>query len=262
METPAPVAKQRFWPRQFSKTITSRQKFFDLAVGAVIPILLLIFDPVVFRHTGLCVGPVLGGYATFGYLAIGLGSLTLAVWLLAAESRRTLAAPVAGVLLAGALFAGGVGVALVPVSIFGLLTVGIGILGFFPFLTAFVYLRNGVRALWMAAAIPVKTSRLVISLIVGAALVLGIPALAQVQVSNVIAQSVNTISENPVSPSPAAIDALKQLNTLCFRLCTGTIHTGFRYAAVGYKQRSQLAVIYEQITGESFDSSNCFNTSD
>src|ERR1051326_927378 len=59
MESPVPVVRERFWSRQFSTTITSRQKIFDLVVGVVIPILLVIFDPVVFRSTGACVGPVL-----------------------------------------------------------------------------------------------------------------------------------------------------------------------------------------------------------
>src|SRR5689334_18737368 len=92
LETPTPPVKERFWKRQYSTTITRPQIIFDLIFGAVIPIILLIVDPAIFRSTAACFGPLLADYALFVYLAVGLGVLTLVIWLLA-PGLRSRAAP-------------------------------------------------------------------------------------------------------------------------------------------------------------------------
>src|SRR5262249_32640562 len=51
----------------------------------------------------------------------------------------------AGLLAGGAVFAALLGLVLLPFSLIGL-SIGIGALGFSPFVTAFVFLRNAVRA--------------------------------------------------------------------------------------------------------------------
>jgi hypothetical protein len=57
-----------------------------------------------------------------------------------------------GSLYGGAIFAGLLGLVLLPLSLIGL-AFGIGVLGFSPFATAFVFLRNGVRAARLDRAI-------------------------------------------------------------------------------------------------------------
>src|SRR5262249_28788256 len=163
---------------------------------------LLFFDPVVFRNTQICAGPYLSEYAIFAYLAIGLGAFSLVVWLLAATLREKMAPLMAGVMLTGALFALGLGIILLPISVLGLLAV-IGVVGFIPLLTAFVYWRNGIRALRKASAAQAQMSRVLVGLIAGSVLVLAIPTLAQAAVSNVIQQAMPGILDYPASPDPA-----------------------------------------------------------
>lgn len=103
------------------------------AIGVVLPLAMLLLDPTVFRG-GEGMRPFLGGARPFGYAAIAAGMALTAVDLL---SRRGKAA-VAGALAAAALFSAGLGLLLLPLSAIGLLAMGIGLLGFSPFLCAAV----------------------------------------------------------------------------------------------------------------------------
>ncbi len=253
MENPTPPKRERFWKRQFSDTITGWQKIFDITLGVVIPILLLIFDPVVFRSGGACLGPILGGYAIFAYLAIGIGILALISWLFVDVLKYSSAAFIAGILRTGGFFAAGVGIVIAPFSILGLVA-GIGALGFSPFLTSFVYFRNGTRALRAAASLSNSGTRFIASLIAGAVFVIGIPALAQVEISSIIQRSVSEIVANP----NASYTELKTVNQLCLGLCTSTVASAFDSAANAHSdQRTNLTAAYRQITGEELVSPSC-----
>jgi hypothetical protein len=195
-----PAKREGFWKRQFSNVGSTRQTIFDVAAGAVIPILLLIFDPAVF-HQLPCYGTSpLVNYAGFAYVAIGLGVLALLTWLFVGHKRQVGAAFFAGVLLTGGLFATVTGIALVPTSILGLFAC-IGVLGFFPFVTALVYFRNGVRAYRAAALESANRTRLIAAMLVGCVLVLGIPALAHPQVSTIIQGSQRNVPASSCNTS-------------------------------------------------------------
>lgn len=137
-----------FWRRQFAPVATSRQFVFDVVTGICLPLVCLYFDPIVFRS--LRGEALLGRYTTVALVAILLGLISLTVWL----SLRWPPALLAGLLAGGAIFAGLLGLVLLPFSLIGLPAL-IGILGFAPFLTGFVFLRNAVRA-WLLAG---STSR-------------------------------------------------------------------------------------------------------
>lgn len=142
------VATRRpsFWRRQVTGQSTWPQVVFDVAFGIVFPLVCLIADPIVFREEGALSGRgVLADYALFAYLFIGLQALALAAWLLLGRRLAAGGAWFAGPLAAGAIFAGVVGLAILPLSLIGLLFI-IGILGFTPWLTSFVYVRNALRA--------------------------------------------------------------------------------------------------------------------
>ncbi len=142
------VATRRpsFWRRQVTGHATWPQVVFDVAFGIVFPLICLIADPIVFRSDGnLGDRGVLADYALFAYLFIGLQAVALAAWLLLGRRLGAGGAWFAGPLAAGAIFAGVVGLAILPLSLIGLLFI-IGILGFTPWLTSFVYLRNALRA--------------------------------------------------------------------------------------------------------------------
>ncbi len=137
--------KPRFWRRQFGPVPTRGQELFDGIFGVIFPVLCFVADPVVFKGTILGF-PWLGDYQVLAYLVGAIEMGVFIVWRTFRKQLTTFSAPFAGVLFAGALFSTAIGIAILPLSLFGLLLV-IGILGFTPFLTAFVYFRSGVRAM-------------------------------------------------------------------------------------------------------------------
>ncbi|HJQ34023.1 MAG TPA: hypothetical protein VJ866_17715 [Pyrinomonadaceae bacterium] len=139
--------KRGFWARQFAGEPTEVQTRFDVVFGIVVPILCFIFDPVVFQDKfGGGVGGFYRGVSFYAYTLSAAEILALGCWLYFGARASRWAAPAAGVFLAGALFSFVLGVAILPLSIFGLIFL-VGALGFVPFVTALVYLRVGVRAL-------------------------------------------------------------------------------------------------------------------
>lgn len=135
-----------FWDRQHSAERTRSQVFFDVTFGIVMPLLCLVFDPVVFRSRFLF-SPAPHPFAGAAYVFIGFQMAVLAAWLLLQPRLRRAAAFFAGPLLAGATFSLLLAVLISPLSVIGVLFFGLGLLGFTPFLTAFVFWRNAVRAL-------------------------------------------------------------------------------------------------------------------
>jgi len=136
-------AVESFWKRQFAPEVTEAQIAFDVAAGILLPLACLLLDPIVFRSPK----GVLAPYALAAYLAIGLSLIHLAIWLIA----RRPAPYLAGALAAGAFLSFLIGMVLLPYRVFGLMIV-VGVLGFAPFLTSFVYLRNCIRAFALARA--------------------------------------------------------------------------------------------------------------
>ena len=175
-----------FWSRQFRGEPTVDQSLFDVIFGLFAPIGCLIFDPVVFR--GTIIGtPLLADWLTGGWCAIGLGVVTLAVWLYVGKPAPMLA----GLLFAGALFALGLGVAMLPLSVIGLVML-IGIFGFTPFVTAFVFWRNFLRAL-RSDAMKSRGARSVVLFVAGLAIGLLLPPAANGFVTSRVARGTELI---------------------------------------------------------------------
>src|SRR5918911_1676949 len=118
-----------FWRRQFLPTATQAQVIFDVVVGIMLPILCLVFDPIVFRGGFGHEGGILKQYQLFAYTVIALEVLTLALWLALGARAGTWLSAIAGILLAGALFSFIIAVVILPFSIFGLIFAFIGALG-------------------------------------------------------------------------------------------------------------------------------------
>jgi hypothetical protein len=121
-----------------------------LAFGVVLPVACLVFDPVVFRSSEALPGPfgspLLGTFRVVGYSATAIGVASLLTWL----AVRRPAGLSAGLLAGGAVFALGLGVVLLPVSLLGLFVL-VGVFGFVPFGTAWVLAREA-RAAWRVAS--------------------------------------------------------------------------------------------------------------
>ncbi len=145
-----PGERPGFWPRQFAPLFTAQQVVFDVFGGVFLPLACLFFDPIVFQS-----GPFLGGamlvqvkIAAYTFIAIQIA--TLLIWLFAGRHSGRFAGLHAGILFAGAVGSALLGIVLLPLSLIGLMAI-IGVLGFSPFLVAWIYLRNGRRALQVAS---------------------------------------------------------------------------------------------------------------
>ena len=172
-----------FWRRQFAAAPTRAQRWFDVTFGIVMPVLCFALDPVVFRD-----GFIRGLYSEhqfYAYMISAAEIVALCAWLLAAGRAGRRPAALAGMLMAGAVFAFVVGVAILPYSLIGLFFYLIGLLGFVPFLTAFVYLRNGWRAAGAAGLGGVGVpARAALALACGFVFALGAPAFVRASVES------------------------------------------------------------------------------
>jgi hypothetical protein len=112
----------------------------DLLGGIFLPALCLYYDPLVFtsrRENHFL--------QVFGYTAIGLQMTALLVWLFGQWRLVRLSGLFSGIFFAGALMALVCGLVLLPISIFGLLVL-IGLAGFTPFITFYVFIRHFLQA--------------------------------------------------------------------------------------------------------------------
>ncbi len=225
-----PFGRREFWSRQFRPEKTVRQVVFDVLFGIVAPVLCLIFDPVVFRD-----GNTLNRVAVFGYFAITIGIIALG-WHLAA--RRT-PAFVSGALFAGATLALVIGILIFPLALSSALLL-IGIPGFTPLMTAFVFIRNARRS-W---SVSVQRQRPHYALaLLGFSLSFVVPYMAQAGVSNTVTHAIAVLKYGPESDVHRAAKTLKLL------------HMGTREIEEEYFQtrdiarRKRLADAYLIITG-------------
>jgi hypothetical protein len=243
-------AKEKFWRRQFSITATRPQVTFDVIVGIILPLVCLIFDPIVFRDGFRGGGGFLRNFQLFAYIVIGLEVLTLAVWLVWGARAGAWSSAIGGILLAGALFSLVIGIILLPLSLMGLLFAFIGALGFTPFVTAIIYLRNGRRALRVANP-SARGYQFIGALLLGTVFVLGGPALAQWKVSQLVAESVQELMRGDHQRMEQAGQRLKYLNRIINVDLDELVLAYGRSDDPAYKER--LARAYEGITGESIE---------
>lgn len=181
-----------FGRRQVAGEPTGPQVVFDVLFGILLPIACLAMDPIVFRGDGVG-GPVLGAYKVQAYVFIGLQVVALALWLLVGPRMAKGAAWFAGPLAAGAVGAALVGVAILPFTLIGLLMI-VGALGFSPFLTAFVFLRNALRARARGKAYAPSTSG---ALFLAGLLAAVLPAVAA---AAWVERSFDALRRNPAGP--------------------------------------------------------------
>lgn len=239
-----------FWRRQFTPIPTRAQDAFDAIFAVVMPIIVLLADPIVFKgENGIWNEALLGDYQLLAYLVctlqIGL-FLTWRTW------RRSLVrfAPVfAGVFFTGAAFSAVIGVVLLPFSLIGLIVL-IGALGFTPLLTAFVYLRNGVRAARIQSA-GATVARRVMLAVMAAVLVSVLPVLTTRQIEKAISASVDELISADVSHSERAV---RHLGWFRFVPEKYSKRIAIAYAdSLDPIRRQRLNEAYRNITGEDLE---------
>ncbi|HEY0099979.1 MAG TPA: hypothetical protein VGB76_13605 [Pyrinomonadaceae bacterium] len=193
---------REFIRTQFRGEPTLAQVIFDITIGMVLPVLCLVFDPLVFRG-GILGRPLAGSlqFVAYGFVAIEI--VALAVWLGVGSRAGEWRGVLGGIMLAGALVSLVIGICLLPFSLLGLMLI-IGALGFTPFITAFIYLRNARRAL-NAASAQLTRATLCITLLFGATLAVGTPAFAHWRVTKLVERSLaEVLGGNDVQADAAA----------------------------------------------------------
>lgn len=181
---------------------------FDLLVGIVLPLLCLGLDPLVFRD-GFS-RAMFGGIRLAAYGFFGIEMVSLVLWLTFGERLGRFAELFAGVLFAGAVSAGLLGLVLLPFALIGLLAL-IGVLGLSPLPVAWVYLRNARAAARVGGDFRNRTLGLAV---VGGLLACGLPILSQVAIARHVSQLLSMAIDGDESASSRAIERLVNSNPI------------------------------------------------
>ena len=243
----------RFWRRQFADAPTRAQLRFDVIFGLVLPVLCFVFDPVVFQgHSGLLGNDgIYHGVRLFAYSASALEMTTLACWLFVIRKYPAWSRPAGGVMAAGALFSFALGLAILPFSVLGLMFAGIGALGFIPFVTALVYLRNARRALRLNRAGAPVTGGAAAAFVFGLAFALGMPAVAQRGATRIVRNAAaEVVMGGKLSPHRRRV--VRALTFLSGETFEGLAKDHYFEPDGGRKSR--LAEAYLEVTGKDIDS--------
>lgn len=249
---------ETFWKKQFSSEVTSRQTVFDVLFGILVPVILLIFDPGVFKLT------IFSSIKIFSYAAICLGITVFITWLLLREKAQKVVIFIGIVLYFGGIFASLFGVILSFIGVLGigysvssmfqspnrenLIILMLGVLGFVPWFTAFVYYRNGKRALDIV--IPIKPQISLTSLILAWIFILGIPAFTQISTTRFVSRSVELVLHGNQVEAQKGINNLKKA-FWCPTECYLDIIEAYSIASVegNDERRLFLSKAYKEITG-------------
>lgn len=241
------LGKEAFWNRQFASTPTRPQLVFDVVLGLLAPVLCFYFDPLVFQ--GSFIGPLYSGYQLFAYSVTAIAVSVLLVWLLFGRRLKSIGALLGGFLYAGAVFSLVIGLAILPFSLMGLMLV-IGVFGFTPFFTAFVYWRNGRRA--SRADVDYAANRSWLTPIaIGFILALGLPAFASMQVSRTLSTSIDVILYGEPSQAEVAVNQLKWLPFIPQAKLDQIVEAYMKESDENRKQR--LKKYYLSVTGADID---------
>ena len=230
-----------FWKRQFQLPGTPAQLWFDVSFGMLVPLVCLHLDPTVFRSGGAGDTGLLVPFRILGYAEIAFSMVALAYFLF----RRRASALLSGILLGSATFSVFLGVAILPLTMIGLVVL-IGILGFAPFVTGFVYTRNAWRCRQPSSA---QNSRLRSRLAAGLGLILilGIPAGLQATASHLVNGALARLENGSDQEFEPALHTLR---------CTAydSDRLAFAYQETkDEKRRARLARAFHELTGQSVE---------
>jgi hypothetical protein len=243
-------AVRGFWRRQFGDSPTAMQLRFDVALGLIVPMLCFALDPIVFHGWMRADGGVLARFRLFVYGASAIEMATLAFWLFAVWKYPAWSRPAGGVMFVGGLFSALIGVVILPFSIIGIVFVGVGLLGFIPFVTAVVYLRNGVRALRLyRCARPVRGSWLA-AFAFGLLVAIAVPAAAQLAATRALGAAFDEVAAGG-ELSPRRARAMRAISYVSgARLESRTREYEWTQSA---ERRAQLAKAYAEVTGRDIE---------
>jgi hypothetical protein len=242
------AAKPGFLARQIRSSPSSAQLVFDVSFGVVAPVLCFLFHPIVF-HSGLLGPPLFPSYQTFVYLFSGCQIFLLCFWLLRGPRSEFGKVVIGAALFAGGMFCMAIGLLLAPFSVLGLVLL-LGFLGFVPFVTAIVYLRNGWRALSPRTSGITRFSY-VAAFVLGVTLTMIIPTVASLQIRHAVTKSVDEILYGDTNHAASAAQRLKVLKFVATADVDRIVDA---YIAESDPSRKEiLKNTYREITGEDIE---------
>lgn len=237
-----------FWKEQFGPNRTGMQDGFDVTFGLVLPVMCLVADPIVFKSFPIFGRAFLEDYQLFAYVVSTVEMGFFLVWRTFPTKADWLSPLFAGVFLAGSCFSLLIGIAMLPLTVWALF-IFIGLLGLIPFASAFVYLRNGIRAMRTQASLPLA-SRITTATFSGV-LVIGALIFASVCVETSISASMGTVIYGNAIEAEAATNRLKWFRFIPVK------QTNRLAMAYGNEwdeeKKATLARLYWEITGEDAD---------
>jgi len=237
-----------FWARQFAPNRTGVQDAFDVTFGLVLPILCFVADPVVFKSLSIFGPALLEDYQLFAYVVSTIEMGFFLVWRTFPTKVNAFSPLFAGVFLIGAGFSLVIGVVMLPLTVWTLLII-IGLAGLTPFVSAFVYLRNGVRAMKAQANLPLA-SRITTATLSGM-LVISSLVVASVYVENSISTSIDTVIYGSTREAEAATNRLKYFRFIPLK---DTRRLALAYGnAPDVERKAMIGRVYWDITGEDPD---------
>jgi hypothetical protein len=232
-----------FWERQYRTPSTVPQRLFDLLFGIIAPVLCLWFDPTVFRSDGMMGNGFLSGLRFFGYLEIATSILVLAFYLLTQRASALLA----GALWGSFVFAFTLGVVMLPLTLLGLFVV-IGIFGFTPFLTSWVFLRNARRC-WRGSSPQQRGKVRMLLVTLGMALMLGTPAGLQ---GSTLYLANGALARIQSGSEPGVGRAVRMLRGMRFFVSPDRIVFAYQ-KATEQAQRERLAQAFYGVTAKTLE---------
>jgi hypothetical protein len=238
---------------QFSEERTRPQLIYDIIFGIVAPIFCFWFDPIVFQHWFL---PNEGGqgilarYKLLVYLFSAIAICTLGLWLRFGSRSKKQSGIIAGVFLTGALFTSVLSLVLAPLSLAGVFFYGIGLLGFIPFFTSFVYWRNGIRALRQAKANLPRQS-FVWSIISGIVLLIAIPTVVDQALSRIASESLQVVLSE-TTDSRLKEQATTRLNYFEWYINTREIIDAYG-TETDKLRKERLTAVYQALTNQEIE---------
>ena len=234
-----------FWKRQFGPNRTGAQDVFDVTFGLVLPILCFVADPVVFKSFPVFAPALLGDYQLLAYVVSTVEMGFFLVWRTFPHKVNWLSPLFAGVFIGGACFSLVIGIVILPATVVAILFV-IGILGLIPFFSAFVYLRNGIRAMRAQANLPLA-SRITTATLSGV-LVLSALVFASLYVEDSISTSVDRLIYGNAHDAEVAMNRLKWFRFIPAKECDRLARAyGNEWDP---EKRAMLGRMYWELTGE------------
>ena len=238
--------KTGFWSRQFAPIPTQAQDTFDSTFAIVLPILFLVLDPVVFKSPRLLGPAYLEHHQLLAYLFCSLEIGLFLTWRTFRLRLRRFSMAFAGAFFAGAIFSIVIGLMILPLSLLGLMIV-LGVLGFTPFVTAFVFLRNGVRAARININGAALLSRLSAAALSGV-FAFGLPLIAQAKMERDVSAMIETLISGSAPEAEAAAQRLQSYHFVARQHCDEIVTAYGKETNTA--KRALLERTYKAITGE------------